>query len=79
MQRPGPALEPQRVTVEQCFALAPEKLELYQGFLIAPPAYPDERRNLLALLLTNVGLLDAVRLAPPERWQEALRQVYGGS
>jgi hypothetical protein len=26
--------------------------------------------------LTNEGLARAVRLAPPERWQEALKQVY---
>jgi hypothetical protein len=28
-------------------------------------------------LLVNEGLLEAVRLAPPERWYAALRQVYG--
>ena len=34
-------------------------------------------RNLLLLLLVNEGLVRAVRLAPPELWRAALRQVYG--
>jgi hypothetical protein len=32
---------------------------------------------LLALLLTNEGLLRAVQLAPEAAWREALEQVYG--
>ncbi len=77
VERPVPDMAPQRITLEQYHELTPEKLELWQGFLIDPPDYPDDRRNLLLLLLVNEGLLQAVRLAPPHRWREALRQVYG--
>jgi hypothetical protein len=58
-------------------ALTPESLELVRGFLIDPPEHPDARRDLLSLLLVNLGLADAVRLAPPERWRAALHEVYG--
>jgi hypothetical protein len=74
---PRPDLEPRPITLEQYLALTPEKLELIEGYLIDGPAYAEQRRNLLRLLLVNEGLLQAVRLAPPERWQAALRQVYG--
>jgi hypothetical protein len=77
VERPVPDLEPRPLTFEQYEALTPEKLELCEGYLIAPPDYPEERRNLLSLLLVNEGLLQAVRLAPPEQWRAALRQVYG--
>lgn len=77
VERPLPELEPRSLTLEQYHALTPEKLELWQGYLIDGPDYPEQRRNLLALLLLNEGLLQAVRLAPPERWRAALRQVYG--
>ena len=76
-ERPQPDLGPRRITLEQYHALTPEKLELWQGYLVAPPEYPEERRNLLLLLLVNEGLLEAVRLAPPELWRAALGQVYG--
>ena len=78
-ERPLPELEPRPLTLEQYHALTPEKLELWEGYLIDGPDYPDQRRNLLVLLLLNEGLLQAVRLAPPERWRAALRQVYGDS
>lgn len=77
VERPVPDLEPRRITLEQYLALTPEKLELFGGYLIGGPDWPEERRNLLSLLLVNEGLLEAVRLAPPERWRAALRQVYG--
>ena len=77
VERPLPELEPRPLTLEQYHALTPEKLELWQGYLIAGPDHPEERRNLLSLLLLNEGLLHAVRLAPPERWRAALRRVYG--
>ena len=35
------------------------------------------RRRLLALLLVNVGLLEAVKLAPEARWREALDRAHG--
>jgi hypothetical protein len=75
--RPEPALGPQPITLDQFDVFTPEKFELWQGYLFMPPEYTEDRRNLLLLLLTNEGLLEAVRLAPPERWREALRQVYG--
>jgi hypothetical protein len=75
--RSVPGLEPQRINLEQYMALTPEKLELIEGYLIAPPDWRDERQDLLLLLLTNEGLEAAVRLAPAERWREAIRKVYG--
>lgn len=77
VERPSPDLEPRPITIEEYYALTPEKLELLEGYLISGPDYPEERRDLLLLLLVNEGLLQAVRLAPPERWRAALRQVYG--
>ena len=51
---------------------APEKLELIEGRL----CWSDEDRLLLlGLLLENVGLNAAVRLAPPERWRAALAHL----
>ena len=76
-ERPRPDLEPRPITLDQYHALTPEKLELWEGYLIDPPDYVEQRRNLLLLLLVNEGLLEAVRLAPPERWRAALKQVYG--
>lgn len=75
--RPVPDLEPQRINIDQYMEMTPEKLELIEGFLISGPQYPEPRRDLLQLLLTNEGLEQAVRLAPAERWREALRRVYG--
>ena len=77
VEPPTPDLEPRPITFEQYEAFTPEKLELWEGYLIDPPAYTEERRNLLLLLLVNEGLAQAVRLAPPERWRAALKQVYG--
>lgn len=77
VERPVPDLQPRRITMDQYQELTPEKLELWQGYLISPPDEPAERRDLLSLLLVNEGLLQAVRLAPPDRWRAALRQVYG--
>jgi hypothetical protein len=61
----------------ECDAFTPEKLELWQGYLIMPPEYTDERRDLLTLLLVNEGVREAVRLAPPDVWRAALEEVYG--
>jgi len=76
---PIPNLEPRAITLEEYHAQTPEKFELLEGHLFDTAAYPDSRRRLLGLLLVNVGLLDAVRLAPEEGWREALRRVYGSS
>ena len=80
VERPVADMEGRKITMEQYQELTPEKLELLGGYLIAPPDYPEfaeQRLDLLSLLLVNEGLLRAVRLAPPERWRDALRQVYG--
>ncbi len=76
--KPVPDVEPKPITCEDYFSLTPEKLELVDGFLIEPPYRHRARLNLLRLLLTNVGLARALQLAPPDRWQEAFRRVYGG-
>jgi hypothetical protein len=74
---PIPDLEPQPVTYEEFLELVPEKLELVDGYLFDPPDRHLWREQLLALLVTNEGLVRTVQLAPLERWREALRQVYG--
>jgi hypothetical protein len=51
------------------FALTPEKFEMVDGQLF----WSDEERvNLLAMLLENVGIDVALRLAPLDRWRAAL-------
>ena len=70
-------LEPRPITMDEYQAHTPEKFELLHGYLFAPADYPDERRQLLGLLLVNVGLIEAVRLVPEARWREALTRVYG--
>lgn len=51
------------------FALAPEKLELVRGKLL----WSDEDRlTLLALLLENVGVDQAVQLGDPAVWRAAV-------
>jgi len=51
------------------FALTPEKFEMIDGKLF----WSDEERvTLLAMLLENVGIDAALRLAPLDRWREAL-------
>ena len=57
----------------------PEKFELLGGYLFLPAEYPEPRVKLLRLLLVNVGLVEAVPLAPVERWREALKHVYGAA
>jgi hypothetical protein len=81
MERPGalpiPDLEPRAIGLEEYHAHTPEKFELWEGYLFDRADHPEARRRLLGLLLVNVGLLDAVRLAPAERWRDALQRVYG--
>ena len=74
-ERPVPGLLPAPINMEQYYALTPEKLELWQGYLVGPPDWHEERRNLLLLLLVNEGLQTAVRLAPAELWRQALDRV----
>lgn len=70
-------LEPHRITTDEYHMCTVEHLELLDGYLCDGPPPSQRRRELLQLLLVNVGLLEAVRLAPEERWREALRRVYG--
>jgi hypothetical protein len=74
---PEPGLEPRPVGFHEFQALTPEKLELFSGYLIAPADSPDERRKLLVLLLVNLGLVEAVKLAPEEIWRDALARAFG--
>ncbi len=75
--RPVPDLGPHPITLEQYHDYAAEKIELLGGYLFAPADYHEDRRNMLLLLLVNEGLDAAIRLAPIERWREALRRVVG--
>jgi hypothetical protein len=56
------------------FELTPEKFEMIDGKLF----WSDEERvALLAMLLENVGIDAALRLAPLERWRAALEAAEG--
>jgi hypothetical protein len=48
------------------YSLAPEKIEMVGGKLLASE---EERLTLLALLLENVGVDQAVRLGDPAVWR----------
>jgi len=74
---PTPGLESAPINLDDYIYLAPEKLELVDGYLIEGRDDHIWRERLLALLLTNEGLLRAVQLAPESVWREALAQVYG--
>ena len=71
-----PDLEPRPITMEEYYAYGPERFELLEGYLFHGPRFPEARLRLLQLLLVNVGLTEAVRLAPEARWREAIRHVY---
>lgn len=77
MDEPSPACDPQPITADEYCAYAPEDLELIDGYLFGSAEASDVRRRFLRLLLTNVGLREAVRLAPRAQWEAALRDVYG--
>lgn len=72
-----PALEARRINRDEYHEYAPEKFELLDGYLFLPGDDPEPRLKLLRLLLVNVGLREAVRLAPAQLWREALVRVYG--
>ena len=68
-------LQGRRWTVDEWHARGealPEKFELIDGRLFWSP---EERLALLAALPENVGLVEAVRLAPKERWLAALERA----
>lgn len=76
--RPYPrpiGLEGARWTVDvfhQLDHLLPEKMELIDGKLFWSRR---ERIGMLAAMLEQVGLIEAVRLAPKALWLEALRRA----
>ena len=59
-----------RTEVEQKYrTLCPEKIELIEGRMF----WTDEQRlNMLALLLENVGMDAAVRLGDSDLWKQAI-------
>jgi hypothetical protein len=59
-----------RSEIEQKYhQLCPEKIELIEGRMFWTD---EERLNMLALLLENVGIDAAVRLGDPELWKQAI-------
>lgn len=54
------------------YALTPEKIEMIKGKLFWSD---EERLRMLALLLENIGINQAVRLGDPQRWREAIAQL----
>src|ERR1041384_2369667 len=69
---------PEALTIEQYEALIPPKLELVDGYLIDGPGDSEARQKLLAALLRNCGLDQAVGLVDPFFWYDALDRVYQG-
>ena len=59
-----------RAEIEQKYHdLCPEKIELIEGKMF----WSDEQRlNMLALLLENVGMDAAVKLGDPALWKQAI-------
>jgi len=51
------------------FSMAPEKIELVDGKLFWDEEY---RLTMLALLLENVGIDEAVKIGDPQLWAEAI-------
>jgi len=74
---PTPELEPAPISFDHYVYLVPEEIEFADGYLMDGPDDHIWRERLLALLLTNEGLLRAVQLAPESAWRAALAQVYG--
>jgi Uma2 family endonuclease len=70
-------LDPRPITYEEFLELVPEKFEWVDGHLFDPPHVHRWREQLLAILLTNEGLVRTVRLAPLSDWLEALSRTWG--
>jgi hypothetical protein len=69
---PQPQLAPTGMTFEQYIAHTPEKLELWDGFY----GYGGQDLTGFHLaVLTNMGLLAAVREVPFALWIEAIQEV----
>jgi hypothetical protein len=72
---PTPDLKPHPISYDVFLDLVPEKFEWVHGYLFDGESDHRLRRQLLAILLTNEGLVRAVQLAPRERWLEALQEA----
>ena len=75
LPRPRPWSEP--ITEEQLQAFAPAGLELVDGYLLGGPYDGERRWNLLALLLTNIGLSLALSMAWRDDVREAVEHRFG--
>lgn len=75
LPRPRPWSEP--ITEEQMEAFAPEGLELVDGYLLGDALDGERRWNLLALVLTNIGLSLALSMADRDDVREAVEQRFG--
>jgi hypothetical protein len=61
-----------RTEIEQKYRqLCPEKIELIEGKMFWSE---EQRLNMLALLLENVGIDAAVRLGDPSLWKQAVQE-----
>ena len=74
---PIPSADPAPIDLDAYMAFTPEKLELFGGYLIDEKDRVEARLELLSLLLTNVGLRTAMRLAPVDAWREVLDSMAG--
>jgi hypothetical protein len=68
IQRQGRKWSPPEIE-KKYLELCPEKIELIEGKMF----WTDEQRlNMLAMLLENVGMDAAVRLGDPALWKQAI-------
>ena len=70
IRREGRAWCPEEV--ESRYSLTPEKIELVEGKLFWSD---EERLNMLALLLENIGIDKAIHLGDPNVWREAISSL----
>lgn len=69
---PTAEVAPRGLTLAEVEACMPDRIPFFGGEPVDEPEDHDRRIRLLAMILVNVGLKEAVRLAPRERWLEAL-------
>jgi hypothetical protein len=75
LPRPRPWSEP--ITEDQHGVFAPDGLELIDGYLMGGPEDGKHRWNLLALLLTNIGLSPTLALCSRDDVREAVEHRFG--
>lgn len=76
-QLPEPNVTPAPISDEQFAQFTPKKIELVGGYLFDGPINHKERIDLLALLMTNEGLMRVLLLAPEAKWRAAMKQLFG--